>query len=268
MLKFTTIANARKETGLSYLGGINISSKIMKNQKVSHNYTYVIYLAPASTSGYNICSHSTPECRIGCLATSGRAGMELLSGNTRTQNARIKKSKLFSENTQYFMAWVIAEIGMYQRKAIRDGYDFSVRLNGTSDICYNSIKINGKTIFEIFPDTNFYDYTKSNLKFENKPNNYHLTFSYTGRNWLQCEVLLKQEFNVAMVFNVKNGNELPTMFNGYEVIDGDLTDARFLDKKGVIVGLKFKRIADKEAQKTVINSCFVVQPNDVRCSVI
>jgi len=36
--------------------------------------------------------------------------------------------------------------------------------------------------------------------------------------------------------------------------------------KGVIVGLKFKHIANKEVEKEVIKSCFVVQPNDVRCN--
>ena len=79
-MNFTTISKAKKETGLSYLGKINISAKLAKNGKVNHQYTYGIYLAPANTSGYNVCSHSTPECRLGCLATSGRAGMEIVAG--------------------------------------------------------------------------------------------------------------------------------------------------------------------------------------------
>jgi hypothetical protein len=41
--------------------------------------------------------------------------------------------------------------------------------------------------------------------------------------------------NVAVVFD-----ELPKTYLGYEVINGDDTDLRFLDKKGVVVGLKAK----------------------------
>ena len=72
-MKFTTIQQAKIQTGLSYLGNINISAKMIKNKKINHEYTYLIYLSPAKTSGYNVCTHSTNECRLGCLATSGHA---------------------------------------------------------------------------------------------------------------------------------------------------------------------------------------------------
>ena len=91
-MKFSTIKNAKKETGLAYLGAIDVSSKLMKNKKVSHNYTYAFYLASAKQSGYNVCPNSTPECRLGCLSTSGIAGMELKNGfKTITKDCRIKK---------------------------------------------------------------------------------------------------------------------------------------------------------------------------------
>jgi len=268
-MEFTTISNAVKETGLSYLGGITLSAKMEHSKKYSHQYTYLIYLAPASESGYNVCSHSTVECRLGCLSTSGHAGMEISAGNTsRIKDSRIKKTKLFYENPAYFMAWLIAEIKKYRAKAEKDGYYFSVRLNGTSDIDWENVKINGQTIFEIFPDVQFYDYTKNMNKFFFLAPNYHLTYSYTGRNWSQCEVLLKRGHNVAMVFNVKNEKSLPTMYKGYKVINGDLTDYRIADGKGIIVGLKFKHIANKVNEKAVLNSCFVVLQNDVNCSYV
>jgi hypothetical protein len=74
--------------------------------------------------------------------------------------------------------------------------------------------------------------------------------------------LLDKGHNVAMVFNVKNEIDLPAMYKGYKVVNGDLTDYRVADSNGIIVGLKFKRIADQQAQRKVVNSCFVVQPND------
>lgn len=259
-MNFTTIADAKRQTGLSYLGTINSSSKMLHSQIESHQYTYIIYLAPAKTSGYNVCSHSTKECRLGCLATSGRAGMELMSGGDRIKNARIKKTKLFYEQPEFFMAWLVAEIKVAQAKAERDGFFFSVRLNGTSDIDWQNVRFNGQNIFEIFPDVLFYDYTKNASKFINLAPNYHLTLSYTGRNWESCKTMLRNGHNVAIVFNVKKVSELPETYEGFNVINGDLTDYRIDDAKGIIIGLKWKRIANREVEKQVLNSCFVVNP--------
>lgn len=263
---FTTIAQAKKETGLLYLGCINSSAKIIKNQKVSNNYTYIIYLAPANTSGYNVCSHSTNNCRLGCLATSGRVKMEK-EGKRIITNCRIKKSKLFFEDRQFFLDWMIAEIVMYKKKAKKDGYDFSVRLNGTSDIDWQKIPVNifGENIFQVFSTIVFYDYTKDHTRFDNIPQNYFLTYSYTGKNDIICDIVLKRGFNVAVVFDIKKGKELPKTFNGYTVIDSDLTDFRPNDPNGVICGLRFKKIANKEVEKEILNSCFVVKETDKIC---
>jgi hypothetical protein len=35
-------------------------------------------------------------------------------------------------------------------------------------------------------------------------------------------------------------DEIPSSYKGFEVVNGDESDLRFLDKKGVIVGLKAK----------------------------
>ena len=263
---FTTIAVAKRLTGLSYIGSVNASAKLKKNGKKSHQYTYGVYLAPAKESGYNVCSHSTPECRSGCLATSGRAGMDITSGKNRIKNCRIKKTRMFYEQPEFFMSWLIAEIKYYERKAIKDGYGFSVRLNCTSDINWQLVRVDGKSVFEMFPHITFYDYTKNPAKFINKPENYHLTFSYTGENWHLCEALLNSGYNVAMIFDVKNENELPTTFKGYPVVNGDITDYRVDDAKGVIVGLKWKHIADRQIEKQVLQSCFVVKKHEYALS--
>jgi hypothetical protein len=63
---------------------------------------------------------------------------------------------------------------------------------------------------------------------------------------------LKQGYNVAAVFNVKDGSELPTTYKGYKVVDGDISDLRFLDAKNVIVGLKSKGDAKKDETGFVI----------------
>lgn len=267
-MKFTSIADARKQTGLSYLGGIATSAKISHSKQYSHQYTYGMYLAPAKLSGYQVCSHSTPECRMGCLNTSGRAGIEEFSGITKIHDCRIKKTKLFFEETAFFMQWLIAEIIQAQAKAKRDNYFFSVRLNATSDIDWSKVLVDGKNIFQIFPQILFYDYTKNAGKFVDKASNYHLTLSYTGRNWNLCEVALSKGYNVAMVFNVKHESMLPAMYKGYKVVNGDLTDYRIDDAKGIIIGLKWKRIANRVNEKKILNSCFVVNPATVNVQVL
>lgn len=264
---FTNRSQAKKQTKLSYLGGVNKSAKIIKNGKIGMN-TYCIYLAPANLSGYNTCSHSTPECRIGCLNTSGRAGIEIVSGKNKILNCRSNKTKLFFEQTSYFMQWVIAEIESEIQKAKKINHDFSVRLNGTSDIDWSDVLINGKTIFELFPNIQFYDYTKNPNKFKNIAKNYHLIMSYTGRNWQVCEMLLQQGFNVAVVFDVKKNKALPKTFNGYKVVDGDITDYRPLDGKGVVVGLRWKYVAHKQVNDFIRQSCFVVKPQTLASGLV
>lgn len=137
---FTSIANAKKQTGLSYLGSVNLSAKMMKNNKIGMK-TYSTYIAPANLSGYNACSHSTPECRMGCLNTSGRASMELIAGISTIIDCRVKKTRLLFEHTDFYMNWLIAEIKKEYATAIKNNFNFSVRLNCTSDINWANIRI-------------------------------------------------------------------------------------------------------------------------------
>jgi hypothetical protein len=174
-------------------------------------------------------------------------------------DARYKKTNLFFDNPDYFMSWVVAEMTAAKKLAEKQGFGFAVRFNGTSDIDLTKVLINNKTLFELFPDVQFYDYTKNVGKFMNAPANYHLTFSYSGRNIENAKMLLNNGFNVAVVFNVPKGKDLPATFLGYPVIDGDLTDYRPSDPANVIVGLRWKNIKNKVVNEQIKNSVFVVQ---------
>ncbi len=263
-MNFISLAQAKRDTNLSYLGSINSSAKIVKNNKIGVN-TYILYLAPETLSGYNTCPFATTECKTGCLNTSGRTKMD---NKNIIQNSRIKKTKLFYEQNEFFMDWLYAEIKIAKAKSERDNMFFSVRLNGTSDIDWVKYPVNGfDNIFAAFPDVQFYDYTKNPDKFKTAPNNYHLTFSYTGLNTHTSKEVLSNGGNVAVVFNVKDVNEFPLTFMGYEVLNGDETDYRPNDKKGCVVGLKWKHIKDKEKDYEIShNSRFVVQPDNKLCS--
>jgi len=100
-------------------------------------------------------------------------------------------------------------------------------------------------IFEIFPNVQFYDYTK--IPRRSVPNNYHLTFSYSGVTEFQ-PVVEKQlrhdpQTNLAVVFDHAY---IPDTFLGRKVVNGDASDVRFNDASGVIVGLTAKGKAKGE----------------------
>ena len=48
--------------------------KILKGLAQGFN-TYILHLAPAEESGYNVCPKATIGCKNGCLNKAGRGGM-------------------------------------------------------------------------------------------------------------------------------------------------------------------------------------------------
>jgi len=249
-----------KEHGFSYLGKVNSSSKIAKTNKVLDIDTYVLYLAPASLSGHNVCAKATKECIKGCLNTSGRAKMH--KSYEAIMNARINKTKFFYKQREQFNKILFHEVKLFKNRTERKEKEFAVRLNGTSDLNPILFKKDGKNILETFSDVTFYDYTKvlNRIEIAKKYKNYDLTFSFTGDNWHECLIALENNVRVAVIFDVKAGQPLPETFNGFKVIDGDKYDYRPLDEKNVIVGLRWKNIANKKANDEIRNSHFVVQP--------
>ena len=243
-MKYESQSQARKITGLSYIGKVNNSTKHKKAYKYQE-MVYTIYLAPAKMSGYEVCPMRSAECTKLCLNESGHNRIDI--HENIINKSRIKKTKLFFENRQFFMGWVIDEIKHAKLKAENNGFKFSVRLNNTSDISPESFYIkddegNIKNILEIFPDTTFYDYTKvpKRMLLKKKYPNYDLTFSYSGSNLEDCFKMLDNEIRVAMVFK-----EVPKEYMGYKVVNGDLNDLRHYEAGNVIVGLKYKKVREK-----------------------
>jgi hypothetical protein len=128
---------------------------------------------------------------------------------------------------------------------------------------YEKYKVfGGKNIFEIFPDVQFYDYTKNYLRFDKVlPSNYHLTFSRSETNGDKAMELLSRGVNVAIVFD-----KLPETYGGFKVINADETDLRFLDEKGgVICGLKYKKMTGKGANNALaFESGFAIRTQPVK----
>ena len=254
-MKFKSRAQAKRETGINYLGSVSMTTKHIKSKNYNE-LTYSLYLAPAKLSGYEVCPMRTDECTALCLNESGMNRMNMR--DDMITRGRIKKTKLFFENREYFMDWMIEEIKAAKSKALKLGYIFSVRLNNTSDISpesfYKDMDGTKKNILQLFPTVMFYDYTKVPKRYElvKKYSNYDLTFSFSGLNTDECITMLNNGIRVAVVFR----NKLPDTFLGREVIDGDLYDMRYRDKHGIIVGLKYKttrKRPDKDS-KFVVSS--------------
>ena len=252
-MEYKSIAQAKRLTGLSYLGMVNNSTKHEKAYKYDE-LVYTLYLAPAKMSGYEVCPMRTQECTALCLNESGRNKMDTKQNTINT--SRIKKTKLFFEHREFFMKWLIDEINVAWQRAINEDLHFSVRLNNTSDISPESfyLDVDGRkqNILEIFPDVQFYDYTKvpKRMELTKKYPNYDLTFSYSGSNFQDCISMLNNDIRVAVVFK-----DVPETFWGRRVINGDLYDMRYRDERDVIVGLKFKRVRNK----LVDTNKFVIQ---------
>ena len=108
-----------------------------------------------------------------------------------------------------------------------------------------------------FPTIQFYDYTKiygRAIGFatdSNWPRNYHLTFSKKEKNGAKVAGDLDAGVNVSVVFA---SADLPSQYLGKRVVNGDESDLRFLDDKGVVLGLKAKGKGRKDTTGFVVHA--------------
>jgi hypothetical protein len=216
--------------------------KIQKGAKLGY-LSFILHLAPADLSGKETCPKRTAGCTAACLNTAGRGGMFKRGENTNMiQEARIRKTKMFFEDRDAFMAQLIKDIRLGIKQAAKLGLTPVFRLNGTSDLSWEKYEAAaGKNIFELFDYVQFYDYTKVLGRKVQGIKNYHLTFSAADGNDSDVARAVAEGMNVAAVFD-----KLPDSYMGRPVINADDTDLRFLDPKGVIAGLKAKGRAKKD----------------------
>jgi hypothetical protein len=163
--------------------------------------------------------------------------------NTNTiQKARIRKTEYFYNDRAGFLADLEKDIAKGIKMAEKLGLTPVFRLNGTSDLSWEKYGI-----IEKFPTVQFYDYTKVLGRKISHLKNYFLLFSKADGNDADVLKAMAQGMNVAAVFDA-----VPESYNGVEVIDADEHDLRFLDKKGVVAGLKAKGKAKKDYSGFVI----------------
>ena len=264
------------------------STKIEKSNKLSDEYfSRIVYLAPDDLADgkRTLCPYAKiAKCSEACLNTAGMGKF------SNVQQSRIRKSLLFLNDRQEFMRQLVQDANKFLKECDRLGKKPALRLNGTSDIQWENIPIKNNNyeisnmyllrkyskyfegyghsqwkpckelvdlgwqeannIFELFPQIQFYDYTKiPTRKVEHIPN-YHLTWSYSQANDKYATMFDKVSNNIAVVFR----DALPKMFKGLKVIDGDKHDMRFLDETQVVVGLIEKGEAKKDTSGFVIDN--------------
>ena len=206
--------------------------------------TGILYMAPSDQSGViNVCPHASAGCRAACLFSAGRGRF------LNVIQARTKRTLFFASDRKGFLARLSTEISMLLVLAKAEGKTPAIRLNGTSDLPYENFGI-----MQEFPTVQFYDYTKDGARYARYlmgklPANYHLTFSRSETNGEMAASFIKAGGNVAIVFA---GKELPATYNGAPVVNGDLNDLRFKDKRGVVVGLLAKGQAKKDESGFVV----------------
>lgn len=228
--------------------------KVLKGMDQGY-MTYILHLAPAKVSGYETCPKRTAGCTLACLNTAGRGGMFRRGESTNViQEARKRKTRLFFENRGSFMALLVADIELAIKQCSRRNLVPVFRLNGTSDLAWEKYPVvrGGQeyaNVFLAFPEVQFYDYTKvlgRKVGGALAYTNYHLTFSAADGNDSDVAKAIDAGMNVAVVFGVPKSKALPAAYAGRPVFNGDDSDLRFLDPKGVVVGLYAKGKAKKD----------------------
>ena len=231
---------------------IDTNAKTIKGQQYGY-LTGVLYLAPYNLSGYQVCAMAhIAECHEPCLNSAGRGAFNSV------QAARVRKTKLFFEDRTAFFAELIPSIRLLIRKARKLGLIPVCRPNGTSDIKWENISftyegVYYENIFAMFPDLQFYDYTKiPNRRTDHIPN-YDLTFSFSGVDAFQPHVqrAARDGYRIAVVF--RDRAAIPSTFLNTTCVDGDDSDLRHEDPPGVVVALYAKGRAKRDTSGFVVD---------------
>lgn len=232
--------------------GVGTNAKTIKGDG-SEYLTAILYMTPwkvmVEGKQFNSCPMAEQaNCIDACLYTAGRGAFN------NVQTARMRKTEWFYRDRESFMGQLYTDLFKFQAYCIKRGIQPCVRLNGTTDIRWENIyDVDGQNIFEVFPNVQFYDYTKiSNRKTKHIPN-YHLTWSYSGANVQYADKLqdaLDNGMNAAVVFRKEYKQP---KWRGINVTDGDKDDLRFLDPSNSIVALYAKGKAKKDTTGFVVD---------------
>jgi hypothetical protein len=218
-------------------------------------------LAPEESSGTgNVCTNAL-HCPDTCLDQTGRGAKHFLGDVIH--GARIARTVAWFQAREWFLDQQAREIEKFSEKAKKQGKKLCYRPNMFSDIKWEKYGVP-----QAHPDVQFYDYTKHPQRVGQVRKNYWTTFSRGGKfGDGTCIELLQEGKNVAVVFDDgytsgarnlhKFNRTLPEEWNGFQVVNGDETDRRWEDPRGVVIGLRLKA-PSKEFRQKALDSGFAV----------
>lgn len=243
-----TWADLRRSVG--YSGAAKLLTSGANQQKLSKNSlpSYGLMLTPARgimlpafaeiraafglTGGFNLCPKASKGCAAACLVFSGQSGMP------QAQRAQAVRTAFILSHPREAGLLIGAEL----RAALRRNKAINLRMNTTSDIRWEIVSPEMVTALAA-AGVVLYDYTAWSPRDRAESSDYSLTYSakepaHTSDEYLRD--ILASGGNVAMPFDTPRGKALPLTWQGFTVIDGDESDERRNDPRGVVVGLRAK----------------------------
>lgn len=213
-----TLSSAKTDKGASY--GIG---------------TAILYMTPAKVEGdsANLCPWSSRGCRKGCLVGAGRGRF------SSVRAARLARRRWFLSDPDGFLDQLARELAAHVRRCERRGLRPALRLNGTSDVDWQTLAFRGVGLLDwirgAHPGVTLYEYTK-----DPRRAGAGVVFSRHENNDAATRRAVARGQSVAVVFAARRGEPLPATWAGGPVVDGDLHDATFLHAPGSILGLRAK----------------------------
>ena len=196
-----------------------------------------VYLSPHRKAGFklNLCPFAL-SCPSTCIDDTGKMSFH--------SESRVRRTLALYAYPDQWIQSLIMEIRVLAFKCSLLGKQLWIRLNGTSDIRWESILDLAGLVNEIQGLSGFYDYTKYPSENRETSDQYRLCYSYDEGKHAQERALeyLRSGNAVAVVVSPKDYKAYCNDYYLYSrFVDGESNDFRFLDG-GSIVLLRAKRL--------------------------
>jgi len=235
--------------------------KLLKSRGVKV-FSGVVHMLPAREYDRLRVAHNLPAlgvnacpfagmCKATCLNTAGRGGIPMATYakaasplRNNVEDGRFRRSHAFYTDRVKFLSTLFRDMRTLVRNATEQDMVPALRLNGTSDIDWSRDypEVIG---YAVGLGITLYDYTKRPVS-PGGPVHHTYSVDVSPARVRRAIAYMQAGGNAAVVFATPKGQALPATWQGFPVIDGDLTDARFLDPRGVVVGLHAKGKAKRD----------------------
>lgn len=218
----------------SKLLSIGADAKTVKGEKY-RVLTGIQYLSAHRLSGLNLCAMADiAGCSEPCLKSAGRGAMN------GTQMSRLRKTLFMQQYWEEYLAMLQKEVQRFAYYCDAREYTPAVRLNGTSDIRWENKIWDYMVYMRYWFGVRWYDYTKEANRIIPDTGVYDLTFSYSGVPQFRRFVDKAKAMGMRLAVVFRHQKDIPEVFEGRTVVDGDDSDLRFKEPRNVVSALYAK----------------------------